>query len=167
MNMFTKIDDFVSEWTWEAELTERVLNTLTDKSLEQTIAVEYRTLGQIAWHLVESINYMSSMGLSFDGPASNEQAQASATFIADEYRRVSRSMLNAVESQWTDAMLMEATMMGGEEWKNGASLRFLVMHQAHHRGQMTVLMRQAGLRVPDVYGTTREDWIDKGLEPYV
>lgn len=53
----------------------------------------------------------------------------------------------------------------GVKWQNGASLRFAVMHQAHHRGQMTVLMRQAGLTVPEIYGPTYESWIEKGMEP--
>ena len=30
----------------------------------------------------------------------------------------------------------------------GALLRVLIDHQTHHRGQMTVLLRQAGLPVP-------------------
>ncbi len=33
-------------------------------------------------------------------------------------------------------------------------------------GQMTILMRQAGLRVPHVQAPTREDWIEKGMKPY-
>ena len=32
------------------------------------------------------------------------------------------------------------------------------MHQCHHRGQMSVLMRQAGIRVPGIYGPAREEW---------
>ena len=30
---------------------------------------------------------------------------------------------------------------------------------------MTVLMRQAGLRVPGIYGPAREDWSGMGMEP--
>lgn len=163
--MFVRIDDFVAEWIKEAEITERVLKVLTDESLLQVTASDYRSLGQIAWHLVESINYMTAMGLSFESPKEGEHAPLLANFILDEYCRISRDMLQAVKTQWTDARLTETTDMGGEEWMNGASLRFVVMHQAHHRGQMTVLMRQAGLRVPDVYGPTREDWIERGMEP--
>ena len=39
----------------------------------------------------------------------------------------------------------------------------LVTHQTHHRGQMTVLMRQAGLKVPDVYGPAKEGWATYGM----
>ena len=41
----------------------------------------------------------------------------------------------------------------------------LVRHQAHHRAQMTVLMRQAGLAVPGIYGPAREEWAAMGMEP--
>jgi len=39
----------------------------------------------------------------------------------------------------------------------GALLRFLIDHQTHHRGQMMVLLRQAGLPVPPVIGPTKEN----------
>ena len=38
------------------------------------------------------------------------------------------------------------------------TLFYLIAHQTHHRGQMTVLMRQAGLRVPGIYGPAKEEW---------
>lgn len=165
--MFMKIEDFVAEWNQESEITERVLAALSDESLEQTIVPGYRKAGQIAWHLVQSIHYMAMLGLTFQGPTEGEHAPAAASVIADEYRRVSRSMVDAVASQWTEASLKEGTIVHDVEWKNGASLRFLISHQAHHRGQLTVLMRQAGLRIPDVYGPTYESWIEKGQEPLV
>ena len=40
----------------------------------------------------------------------------------------------------------------------------LINHQNHHRGQMTVLMRQAGLTVPGVYGPAKEEWATAGME---
>ena len=43
----------------------------------------------------------------------------------------------------------------------------LVQHEVHHRGQLTVLMRQAGLRPPGIYGPTFDDWKDKGQTPYI
>jgi uncharacterized damage-inducible protein DinB len=38
------------------------------------------------------------------------------------------------------------------------------MFQADHRGQMTMLLRQADLVVPGVYGPAREDWPSMGME---
>jgi uncharacterized damage-inducible protein DinB len=66
---------------------------------------------------------------------------------------------------WTDATLEVEDDMYGERWPRGLTLQALIVHQAHHRGQMTVLMRQAGLRVPGVYGPSREEWTAYGMPP--
>jgi uncharacterized damage-inducible protein DinB len=56
----------------------------------------------------------------------------------------------------------------GKTWRRGFTLTILVHHEIHHRGQMTVLMRQAGLRPPAIYGPVREDWATTGVpEPVV
>jgi len=39
------------------------------------------------------------------------------------------------------------------------------VHELHHRGQLTVLMRQAGLVVPGIFGPAQEEWTRYGMEP--
>ena len=39
----------------------------------------------------------------------------------------------------------------------------LIKHIVHHRGQVTVLMRQAGIKPFGVYGPPKEDWIHLGV----
>ena len=41
----------------------------------------------------------------------------------------------------------------------------LVLHEVNHRGQLTVLMRQAGLRATGAMGPAQEDWARMGREP--
>ena len=55
--------------------------------------------------------------------------------------------------------------MYGEMWKKGKTLGVLVTHQIHHRGQLTVVMRLAGLKVPGVYGPAKEEWANYGMKP--
>ncbi|MEW5994556.1 MAG: DinB family protein, partial [Candidatus Zixiibacteriota bacterium] len=55
--------------------------------------------------------------------------------------------------------------MYGEKWERRFTLLALIQHQIHHRGQMTVLMRQAGLKVPSIYGPVLEDWAQYGQPP--
>jgi uncharacterized damage-inducible protein DinB len=165
--MFIRIEDFAAEWTSEADITASVLDVLTDDSLGQEVIEGRRTLGQIAWHLVRSLHFMTTLGLKFDAPSGGEEAPASAALIASEYRRISKDMLHAVRTQWNDETLHESVMIYEEAWPNGSSLRYTIMHQAHHRGQMTVLMRQAGLQLPDVYGPTYDSWIEKGIAPLI
>jgi uncharacterized damage-inducible protein DinB len=55
-------------------------------------------------------------------------------------------------------------MFGQFEWAKGFSLSMLINHQIHHRGQMTILMRQANLIVTGVYGPAKEEWSQMGME---
>ncbi|MBW7474697.1 DinB family protein [Paenibacillus oenotherae] len=164
--MFRTVNDFTQEWEAEFAITARVLDTLTDESLGQTVADNYRSLGQIAWHLVKTIHFLTSTGLTFDEPPAEELPPASAARIASEYRRLGQALLRAVKSQWTDETIRQSVTIMGEEWQNSATVHYFLKHEIHHRGQMTVLMRQAGLPLPDVLGPTRESWIAKGIEPH-
>jgi uncharacterized damage-inducible protein DinB len=55
--------------------------------------------------------------------------------------------------------------MYGSTWHRASVLLSIVRHQIHHRGQITVLMRQAGLPVPGLYGPAREEWANMGMKP--
>ncbi len=89
----------------------------------------------------------------------------SAAAIAAAYRAVSSAVAEAIESEWSDDSLHVMDAMYGETWPRGMTLDVLIRHEIHHRGQMTVLMRQAGLAVPGVYGPSREEWAKLGMEP--
>lgn len=82
----------------------------------------------------------------------------------DYYRQVSKSMVESVKKQWSDETLQEEREMYGERWTVGNTLSALIYHQIHHRGQLTVLMRQAGLKMPGIYGPSREEWSQYGME---
>jgi uncharacterized damage-inducible protein DinB len=43
------------------------------------------------------------------------------------------------------------------------ALQALISHEIHHRGQMAVPRRQAGLQVPGIYGPAREEWEAYGM----
>ena len=60
-------------------------------------------------------------------------------------------------------MLWEEVPMYGEVWKRGVGLSVQVHHHIHHRGQITLIMRQAGLKVPGLYGTSKEEWEAMGI----
>lgn len=105
-----------------------------------------RTLGFIGWHIATTIPEM--MG------------QAG---IAAVYRTLADRLAEAVKSQWADAQLDGEAPMYGESWKRGIVLSALIAHQTRHRGQMTVLMRRAGLKVPGVSGPSKEEWAAAGM----
>ncbi|MFC5406068.1 DinB family protein [Cohnella soli] len=162
--MYKQIADFENTWKHESAGTLRALEALTDDSLGQQITDVNRTLGRLAWHLVQSLHDMTApMGLVFEAPGSDAPVPTSAADIAAAYKKTSQAMLDAVTSNWKDDNLFVVSNVFGQEWPNGVTLNMLVHHEIHHRGQLTVLMRQAGLRAPDLYGPTLEQWAEHGV----
>ena len=164
--MFRTVADFQKAWEYETECTLKLLRALTDASLQQAVTPHDRTLGRIAWHVVTSVpEMMHRTGLTLSGPDDKAPMPAQAAAIVTAYAAVARSLAEQIRERWTDATLPELDLMYGEKWKRGFTLAVLVRHQAHHRGQMTVLMRQAALKVPGVYGPAREEWAEFGMQP--
>ena len=164
--MFTKIDEFLQTWQQESGSTEKVLELLTDRSLGQAVAEGHRTLGRIAWHLVTTIpEMMNRTGLDVSSVAAEARPPATAKEIAKAYRKASDDLQKQIKTKWKDATLRETDDMYGFTWARSTTLRILIDHQIHHRGQMTVLMRQAGLKVPGVCGPSLEEWAAFGAPP--
>ena len=157
--MYQTIEGFLQSWKYEAESTQKMLDALTDESLSQEIAPEHWTLGRVAWHIVTAIPViLSGTGLKFEGETKDYPVPTSAKTIADGYRKVNAAFVEALQSEWTDKDLATINDFFGRPMPNSIFLMTLINHQNHHRGQMTVLMRQAGLTVPGVYGPAKEEW---------
>jgi uncharacterized damage-inducible protein DinB len=164
--MIRRIDDFTRDWEHEGAATLKLFRTLTDAALAQRVTDAGRSAQDLAWHMVLALpDALRRLGLSTSGPADDAPAPAAASDIADAYEGVAAELADRISTTWTDATLEEALSIFGQEWKKGFILTSVIRHQAHHRGQLTVLMRQAGLTVPGVYGPAREEWAAMGREP--
>ena len=166
--MFRTIDDFASAWARESKGTLKILRSLSDVSLAQPIVPGGRTLGFLAWHITCTLAEMGGhAGLAVGGPTekTHPDVPAKAADIAATYEAAANSLIAAVRAQWTDAQTSDLIPMYGEQWPKGGMLSALVYHQTHHRGQMTVLMRQAGVPVPGMYGPSKEEWVAMGMPP--
>lgn len=162
--MYRTIEDFRKGWETQREGTLKILRALTDESLAQPVAADSRTLGRIGWHVVVSVGEMARhAGLQVDAPPDDAPMPASAAEFAATYEAVAGRLPDAVRAAWTDEDLSGLIDMYGEKWTRGLALAVLIGHEIHHRGQMTVLMRQAGLVVPGVMGPAREEWAAYGM----
>lgn len=162
--MFYKINDFIQNWKNESETTKKVFAELSDASLKQKVYENGRTLGELAWHITLTIGeMMSHTGMKIETHKEDAPVPSSAEEILSAYSKSSDAFISILEKSWNDEMLNEDIPMYGETWKKSFVLQALIVHQIHHRGQMTVLMRQAGLKVPGVYGPSREEWEAMGM----
>jgi uncharacterized damage-inducible protein DinB len=156
--MYKTVSDFVADWTRESGISLKVERTLTDASLNQKTDLEGRTLGQLAWHMVVMIGMTgTAAGLSVEAPPREAVPPASAAAIADAYEKAAKSLSDQAAKTLEDDQMGGEISLFGRTLSRAWALHSLVRHQIHHRGQMTVLMRQAGLLVPGVYGPSREE----------
>jgi len=164
--MYRRIDDFLADWEQESQATLSVLRNLTNVSLDQRVSPDGRTLARLAWHLAQSLHMATEAGLpGVKGPGDGDPVPDKAQALVDAYGEAAGSLADAVRAGGNDAALPEEVPMYGDQWAKGRVLSIIIRHEAHHRGQMTVLMRQAGLKVPGVYGPAREEWAAMGMEP--
>ena len=164
--MYTSISQFKKDWKYESDSTIKLLGNLTDESLNQKVTPDGRSLGFLAWHLIQTIpEMMANTGLKIEGPSHTDEVPSSAKDIVAAFKKSSDSLLEQIEKDWKDDSLTIQDEMYGEKWERGLTLLYLMLHQAHHRGQMTVLMRQAGLKVTGIYGPAKEEWAAMGMEP--
>jgi uncharacterized damage-inducible protein DinB len=160
------VKDFTDWWRNESDGTRRIMSALNDQSLEQEVAAGHRNLARLAWHIVGSISEMGGrVGLKIDSPTEQDPIPSSSEEIKAAYDRAANSLLNEVQSNWSDETLKQTDDMYGMTWTRSLTLAILVHHEIHHRGQMTVLLRQAGLKVPGVYGPSYEEWTNYDAEP--
>lgn len=163
--MFTKVDDFLVTWSTETTFTKSTLAALTDASLSQAINDDHRTIGRIAWHITTTVPEMmkqTGMEIDYDEKAPVPETAAE---ILEVYTKVTNTLAAQVKEKWSDSDMEVEDDLYGEKWKRGLTLMILVKHEIHHRGQLTVLMRQADLVVPDMYGPAKEGWANYGAEP--
>lgn len=161
--MYKTIEDFKKDWTDESKATIKVFQNLSDDSLKTKVYPEGRDLGFLAWHISQTIGEMiGSAGLHIEGFDESMPAPTEVKQIIEKYEYFSEQLMKNID-QWSDDMLNDELNMYGQTWKRAEVLKGLVYHQIHHRGQITILMRQAGLLVPGVYGPSKEEWSQYGM----
>ena len=163
--MITSIEQFSKSWKSESDNTRKLMAELTDEALKKDLVGGHRTLGRLAWHITQTIPEMlGKTGLAPEGPGEKDPVPDSAEEIKKAYDLAASSLLKQVADQWDDQSLEIEDDLYGERWKRGITLQALINHEIHHRGQMTVMMRLAGLKVPGIYGPSREEWSQYGMQ---
>ncbi|GGA81495.1 DinB family protein [Ornithinibacillus halotolerans] len=155
--MYRLKEDFIQDWNHATEGTIQVLEAMTDNKLEQAIVEGHSTLGWLGWHLATSPAFFGGQaGLQIEATGNPSDVPTSAQEIVSTYKKASEQIKSKVE-KLTDEQMVEVLESFAGNIPRGALLRMMIDHQTHHRGQMTVLLRQAGLIVPGVMGPTKED----------
>jgi uncharacterized damage-inducible protein DinB len=157
-------DPFIEELTTEGETTKRVLERVPDDKLSWRPHPISWSLGQLALHIAQVPGAFGQLlqSLTFDAPIPK---QVEATSRAEILTALDGSIQLATASlrAWNDAdMLAVWSFQPGGEVKftapRVAIVRSLMLnHWYHHRGQLTVYLRELGVPVPAIYGPSADE----------
>jgi uncharacterized damage-inducible protein DinB len=164
--MYRKIQDFITDWRAEEELTLKIFSRIGDEFLAKKVAENIRSLGCLAWHITQTLTEMpQKAGIIKEDKLEHEPLPATFNDIISQYKKYSKKLVDSLNKNWTDSDLTRVIDLYGEKWEKGKILSALINHQIHHRAQMTILMRLQDMAVPGIYGPAREDWAKFGMRP--
>lgn len=162
--MYRTIDDFLTDWNSEESATIKIFESIPDDVKATKLADHLRSLERLAWHITQTLTEMPARAKIVDRDILEDQPiPASFNEIIDAYKKYSKELAEQIELRWTDEGLTEEIAVYGQRWERRKVLSVLVLHQVHHRGQMTALMRMLGIQVPGIYGPSKEEWSKYGM----
>lgn len=163
--MYRHIEDFISNWKYESANTLKLFRLLTHDVMDKQLHERVRTAGFLAWHVTHTLKeMMERTGLHIEGTDQENYNGETPEQICAAYQGASDSLVKELK-KWTDADLEQEDEMYGDKWKRGVTLHILIAHQAHHRGELVVIMRMLGLPVVGMYGPAYEEWLAYGMQP--
>jgi uncharacterized damage-inducible protein DinB len=158
------IQAILQELAMEAQTTERVLARVPGDKLGWKPHPKSMSLGQLALHIatvpgaIAQIVQFDSMELpDFEQPSaatSEELVPTLQTSVAKANELLSAMPDEALGRSWC------ATRGGAEVMRIpvGGVLRMIMLnHWYHHRGQLSVYLRELGVPVPSIYGPSADE----------
>jgi uncharacterized damage-inducible protein DinB len=158
------IDGMLQELEQEAHTTRRVLERVPTDKLTWRPHPKARTLGELAWHVATVPGGVAE--LSLQSPAQAPQiGNPSPATAAELVPALDDSIAKAKQllSSMDDETLMQTwRMLGGDRELLAipriALLRSIMLnHWYHHRGQLSVYLRQLGIAIPSIYGPSADE----------
>lgn len=158
------IEGMLQELEQEAQTTRRVLERVPDDRLGWKPHDKSMSLGQLALHIAVLPGTIAELSTISPFPVPKFE-QPSATSAAELVPTLNQSLAKArtILSGMSEADLAKTWRVvdGDREVMAlpvGAVLRTIMLnHWYHHRGQLSVYLRQVGVSVPSIYGPSADE----------
>ncbi len=159
------IDGMLQELEQEAETTRRVLERVPGSQLAWRPHEKARTLGQLALHVAIVPGGVAELIASpspAQAPTFTDPSPDSATELLPALEQSIAKAKQALGGMDDAALMAKWRMMQGERElfavPRVALLRSIMLnHWDHHRGQLTVYLRQLDVPVPSIYGPSADE----------
>ena len=159
------IDGILQEFEQETQTTRRVLERVPDNQLAWRPHEKARTLGELALHVAMVPGAVAELVASpspAQAPQFTDPSPKSASELVPALDH-SIAKVREVLVGMNDAALMATwrLMHGDREllaMPRAAMLRSVMLnHWYHHRGQLTVYLRELGVAIPSIYGPSADE----------
>ena len=139
--MINSVNEYIKKYKEESGKTLNLLKCITDESMSQSITDGHRDIGRISWNIAQTIpEMMAYAGLSFGGYVHNAPVPSSAAEIQDAYVKFSSEFFDKLSGEWDDAKLDEIADFYGEKWTLRGAVTGLLLHEIHHRGELSLIL---------------------------
>jgi uncharacterized damage-inducible protein DinB len=159
------IDGILQELEQETRTTRRVLERVPDNQLAWRPHEKARTLGELALHVAMVPGGVAELVASPSPAQAPQFADPSPKSVSELLPALDRSIAKAkqVLGGMDDATLMATWRLMREDREllavpRVAMLRSVMLnHWYHHRGQLTVYLRELGVPIPSIYGPSADE----------
>jgi uncharacterized damage-inducible protein DinB len=152
-------EDLLRSLDDEAALTARVLEALPEDRLDYRVHAKARSLRELAWHVARARAWFVS-GLvrkDFQAADSEGDAPATAAEIARTFRDQWKEWRPRAAAMRPEDLAQSVDFFGIAKDSNVHYLHWCLVHEIHHRGQLSTYLRAMGARVPGVYGPSADE----------
>jgi uncharacterized damage-inducible protein DinB len=159
------IDGMLQELEHEAQTTRRVLERVPENHLAWQPHKKARTLGALALHVARTPGGVAEL-IASPSPAQlpnfTDPVLATASELIPTLDEAIAKAKKALGGMDDAALLAPWRMMRGERELFAAPrvalLRSIMLnHWYHHRGQLTVYLRELGVPIPSIYGPSADE----------
>ena len=159
-------EDILQELDQEAATTRRVLERVPEDKLDWRPHEKSFSLGQLAMHIatlpgaLAQVSAMETFEVRPNGiPRPSASSRAELLGALDQSLAQAHEILGAMDGE---SLAAPWKMVDGDKvlltMPRAAVVRTVMLnHWYHHRGQLTVYLRQTGALVPSVYGPSADE----------
>jgi|SRR5215813_10715905 len=158
------IDEMLDELQQEAQTTRRVLERVPDDKLEWRPHPKARTLGELALHVATVPAGVAelSMRSPAQAPQFKDPSPATAAELITALDQSIATVQKLLGGMHDETLLATWRLMDGDRELLAipriAFLRSIMLnHWYHHRGQLSVYLRELDVPVPSIYGPSADE----------
>ena len=158
------VDGMLQELEMEAQTTRRVLERVPDGKLTWRPHAKARTLGELALHIAQVPGNVAQIAVQSEiqPPKFSDSSPRSASELVpmlEQSIAKAKSLLGGMDDA---AMMSTWRLMNGDRellaLPRVAFLRSIMLnHWYHHRGQLTVYLKELDVPIPSVYGPSADE----------